>query len=79
MTQKTRYIMRDLCLDFNSMKNRYSILKKAAVLYPFCVAHRVVKGIIFRKKTLNAVIEGEKEIFVQSEHYSRILKISGII
>lgn len=74
-----RHVMQDLCLDFGSMKKRYKILNKVAVLYPFCVVHRFLKGRVFRKKTLKNVIKSEKENFVQSEHYSRILKISGII
>ena len=69
----------DLCLDAASMKKRYRILNKCIILYPFCVIHRAVKGVIFRKKTLAKAVDSAKDIVLQREHYSRILKISGIL
>jgi hypothetical protein len=69
----------DLCLGADSMKKRYGILNKCIVLYPFCVVHRAVKGIIFRKKELEKTVDSAKDIVLQREHYSRILKISGIL
>lgn len=74
-----KHIIHDLCLDADSMKNRYGILKRCIVLYPFCVVHRAVKGIIFRKKTLSKAVDSAKDIVSNREHYSRILKISGIL
>jgi hypothetical protein len=56
-------LIRALCLDADSMKKRYGILNKFIVLYPFCVVHRAVKGIIFRKKELEKTVDSAKDIF----------------
>lgn len=77
--RSVKSMVSDLCLDINSMKKRYGILNKCIVLYPFCVVHRAVKGIIFRKKTLSKTVDSAKDIILNREHYSRILKISGIL
>lgn len=77
--RSVKYIIGDLCLDADSMKKRYNILNNCIVLYPFCVLHRAVKGMIFRKKTLSKAVDSAKEIVLRREYYSRILKISGIL
>ena len=77
--RSAKHIISDLCLDTGSMKKRYRILNYCVVLYPFCVVHRIAKGVIFRKKTLAKAVDSAKDVALNRERYSRILKISGIL
>ena len=61
------------------MKKRYDVLNSAVVLYPFCVVHRVIKGVVFRKRIFKKAVNSAKDILVKRDYYSRILKISGIL
>lgn len=72
-------VIGDLCFDADSMRQRYPVLNKCIVLYPFCAIHRVFKGICFRKKTLAGAVDSAKEIVKQRDYYSRILQISGVL
>ena len=77
--KNSKNITYDLCLDLDSMKKRYDVLNSAVDLYPFCVVHRVIKGVVFRKRIFKKAVNSAKDILVKRDYYSRILKISGIL
>lgn len=76
---KINKLMNEFGFDFNSMKNRYPVLSKFPLLFPFCCIYRCISGIIFRH---NIAQKAVKEYYNVSDseilQLERILKISGI-
>ena len=61
-TNKIEEFVVDNCLDFNSMKKRYPILKKCPLLYPFSFIHRFFYGITHKRNVLKEAQETKNSI-----------------
>lgn len=66
-------------LDMGAMKTRYPCLRRAIVLYPFCMVHRICHGMRHRRAVLRQAVSDRNEQRRQRDDLRRILELASVL